>query len=44
MRKLTGLVIRSKNDIQNDTKEMRNEAQVSERNGNYSETTGTIVR
>ena len=36
MRKLTGLVIRSKNDIQNDTKEMRNEAQVSERNGNVA--------
>lgn len=43
---LRGCIIRSKNDIQNDTKEMRNcmdEAQVSERNGNgnYSETTGT---
>ena len=36
---LRGCIIRSKNDIQNDTKEMRNcmdEAQVSERNGNVA--------
>ena len=36
---LRGCIIRSKNDIQNDTREMRNcmdEAQVSERNGNIA--------
>lgn len=36
---LRGCIIRSKNDIQNDTKEMRNcmdEAQISERNGNVA--------
>lgn len=41
---LRGCIIRSKNDIQNDTKEMRNcmdEAQISERNGNDPETTSS---